>query len=62
MTLNENIDELQFLTHEERRLLCRRALALEEAAEAVAPEHSAREGFALLDRIEAEDAGRGQSG
>ena len=54
--------ELPRLTHEERRLLCRRALALdtEAAAEIAVAEHSADEGFALLDQMEAEDDARGK--
>jgi hypothetical protein len=41
--------------------LCRRALAVDEAEDVAAMEHTAAEGFALLDRMEAEDAARGQS-
>lgn len=59
MSLTDILDELPHLTHEERRLLCRRALALDEAEEVAALEHTAAEGFALLDRMEAEDATRG---
>jgi hypothetical protein len=61
MSLAEILDELPRLTHEERRLLCRRALAVEEAEDVTAMEHTAAEGFALLDRLEAEDTARGQS-
>ena len=50
------------LTHEERRLLCRRALAVDEADDIAALEHTAAEGFALLDRMEAEDAAGGKNG
>jgi hypothetical protein len=62
MSLAEILDELPRLTHEERRLLCRRALALdaEAAAEIAVAEQAADEGFALLDRMEAEDEARGQ--
>ena len=59
MSLTEILDALPRLTHDERRLLCRRALALDEAEEVAAVEHTAAEGFALLDRLEAEDAARG---
>lgn len=50
------LDELPRLTHEERRLLCRRMIAIEaEQAEEIATvEYAAAEGFALLDRMEAE--------
>ena len=59
MSLTEILDELPRLTHEERRLLARRALAEDEAGEVAAAEQAAAEGFALLDRMEAEDAARG---
>lgn len=62
MSLADILDELPRLTHEERRLLCRRALAIDEADDVAALEHSAAEGFALLDRLEAEDDARGKSG
>ena len=60
MSLAEILDALPRLTHEERRLLCRRALAVDEAEEVAALDHTAAEGFALLDRMEAEDTARGQ--
>ena len=60
MSLADILDELPRLTHEERRLLCRRALAVDEAEDVAAIEHTAAEGFAMLDRMEAEDAARGQ--
>ena len=60
MSLADILDELPRLTHEERRLLCRRALAVDEAEDVAAIEHAAAEGFAMLDRMEAEDAARGQ--
>ena len=60
MSLTEILDELPRLTHEERRLLCRRALALDEESDVAALEQTAAEGFALLDRMEAEDTARGQ--
>jgi hypothetical protein len=61
MSLHDILDELPRLTHEERRLLCRRALAVEESDDLAAAEHTAAEGFAMLDRMEAEDAARGPS-
>ena len=57
MSLTEILDELSRLTHEERRLRCRRALAEDGVDEVAALEHTAADGFALLDRMEAEDAG-----
>ena len=60
MSLTEILDALPSLTHEERRLLCRRALAVDEAEEVATLEISALEGFALLDRMEAEDAAHGK--
>jgi len=60
MSLAEILDELPRRTHEERRLLCRRALAVDEAEDVAVVEQSAVEGFALLDLMEAEDAARGQ--
>ena len=56
MSLRESLDELTRLTPAERRLLCRRALAVDEADEIAALAHTAAEGFALLDRMEAGDA------
>jgi len=60
MSLTEILDALPRLTHEERRLLCRKALAVDQAEEVAAPGLTAAEGFALLDRMEAADAARGQ--
>src|SRR5437763_9797765 len=48
------------LTHEERRLLCRRALAIDEAGDVAALERTAAEGFVLLGRMEAEDEARSE--
>ena len=62
LSLIEILDELSRLTHEALRLLCRRALALEEADDSAALAYTAAGGFALLDRMEAEDAARGKSG
>jgi hypothetical protein len=62
MSLSEIIDTLPTLSHQERRELCRRVLELESESEDIALcDHVAREGFAMLDRLEAEDAARGQS-
>ena len=62
LSLFEILDELSRLTHEALRLLCRRALAIEEADDSAALAYTAAGGFALLDRMEAEDAARGKSG
>ncbi|MCF7689198.1 MAG: hypothetical protein K9M98_05610 [Cephaloticoccus sp.] len=61
MSLAEILDELPRLTHEERRLLCRRALELDAgmATEVAVAESSAGYGFQLLDQLEAEDETRG---
>ena len=61
MSLTEILEALPRLTHEERRLLCHRALAIDEAEDVAVLEHAAAEGFALLDRMEAEDVARGKS-
>jgi len=42
MSLTEILDELPRLTHEERRLLCRRALAIDEADDVTALKESFR--------------------
>lgn len=61
MSLAEILNELPRLTHEERRLLCRRALEIDAsmAAEVAVAESSAAYGFQQLDRLEAEDEARG---
>lgn len=62
MSFNEIIEELPGLSHQERRELCRRVLELESDSEEIALcDHVAREGFAILDRLEAKDEARGQS-
>jgi len=62
MSLSEILEELPSLSHQERRELCRRVLELEPESEDIALcDHVAREGFAMLDRMEAEDEARGQS-
>ena len=53
-----HILELPSLTREERRLLWRRALAIDEADDAAALEHTAVEGFAVLEHRKAADAAR----
>ena len=51
------------VTHPSRSYtLCRRALAGDEADDIAVLEPTAAEGFALLDRMEAEDAARGKNG
>jgi hypothetical protein len=59
LSLSEILDELSRLTLGERRLLCRRTLAVDDAEDVAAMEHIAAEGFSLLDRLEAEDDARG---
>ena len=56
MSWTQIIEELPKLTHKQRRELCQRILALEAEQEDLAfCDESARQGFALLDAIEAED-------
>jgi hypothetical protein len=65
MSLSEIIDELPRLSHQERRELCRRVIDLEsEHDDMMLCDHIAREGFAMLDRMEAEEGagGRAQRG
>jgi hypothetical protein len=53
----EIIEELPRLSHHERRQLGQRLVALEAGQEElVACDQAAADGFALLDRMEAEDA------
>jgi hypothetical protein len=62
MSLSEIIDELPRLSHQERRELCRRVIDLEsEHDDMVLCDHIAREGFAMLERMEAEEGAGGQS-
>ena len=62
MSLSEIIDELPRLSHQERRELCRRVIDLESAREdMMLCDHIAREGFAMLDRMEVEQEAGGQS-
>jgi mRNA-degrading endonuclease toxin of MazEF toxin-antitoxin module len=62
MSLSEIIDELPRLSHQERRELCRRVIDLEsEHEDMMLCDHIAREGFAMLDRMEVEQEAGGQS-
>lgn len=62
MSLTEIIEELPRLSHQERRELCRRVIDLEsEHEDMMLCDHIAREGFAMLDRMEAEEENNGQS-
>ncbi|NJK92787.1 MAG: hypothetical protein HC904_13775 [Blastochloris sp.] len=62
MSLTEIIEELPRLSHLERRELCRRVIELESELEDITLcDHIAREGFAVLDRLEAEEESCGQS-
>lgn len=63
MSVDEILDELPRLTHAERRLLCRRALAIDEAEAAAleVTELSAADGFVLLDRMETDEESHGRS-
>jgi len=61
MSLTEIIEELPKLTHQQRRELCQRIIALEaEQAELEMCDQIAAEGFSELDQMEGEDAGREQ--
>jgi len=56
MSLTEIIAELPKLTHQQRRELCQRIIALEaEQEELTASDHAADAGFAVLDQLESED-------
>jgi hypothetical protein len=62
MSLSEIIDEFPRLSHQERRELCRRVIDLEsEHEDMMLCDHIAREGFAMLDRMEVEQEAGGQS-
>jgi hypothetical protein len=59
MSMAEIIDELPRLTHHERRELCQKIIELEAQTEDINRcDEAAREGFAILDEMEAEDAPR----
>jgi hypothetical protein len=56
MSVTEIIEELPRLSHSERRTLCRKIIAMEaEQEEIVMCDDTARQGFATLDEMEAED-------
>jgi len=60
MSFAQIIEEIPKLTHLERRELFLQVLSLETDADDVAVcDHVAREGFALLDEMEAADSTRG---
>jgi hypothetical protein len=62
VSLTEIIEELPRLSHQERRELCRRVIDLEsEQEDMMLCDHIAREGFAMLDRMEAGEESNGQS-
>jgi riboflavin synthase alpha subunit len=62
MSFTEIIEQLPKLSDKERRELCRRVIDLEsEQEDMMLCDHIAREGFAMLDRMEAEGEGSGQS-
>jgi transcription elongation GreA/GreB family factor len=57
MSIPEIIDELPKLTHHERRELCRKIVEIESHGEDIdLCDEAAREGFAMLDRMEAQHA------
>jgi hypothetical protein len=56
MSMAEIIEELPKLSHQQRRELCHRIIAMEAQAEDLAAcDQSAQQGFGLLDQMEAED-------
>jgi hypothetical protein len=59
MSMAEIIDELPKLTHHERRELCRKIVEIESQGEDIdLCDEAAREGFVMLDRMEAQDTPR----
>jgi hypothetical protein len=59
MSIAKIIDELPKLTHHERRELCRKIVEIEShGADIDLCGDAAREGFAMLDQMEAQDAPR----
>ena len=61
MSMAEIIDELPKLTHHQRRELCQKIIELEAHGDDIAlADDAARQGFAMLDEMEAHDAARGQ--
>jgi hypothetical protein len=62
MSMAEIIDELPKLTHQERRELCRKIVEIESQGEDIdLCDQAAREGFAMLDQIEAQTSPRIQT-
>ena len=60
MSMAEIINELPKLTHRQRRELCQKIIELEaESADIALSDETARQGFAMLDEMEARDADRG---
>jgi len=59
MSMAEIIGELPKLTHGQRRELCRKIVEIESQGEDIdLCDETAREGFAMLDQMEARDASR----
>ena len=59
MSMTEIIDELPRLTHHQRRELCQKIIDLEANGEDIAlADEAARQGFAMLDEMEAQDTPR----
>jgi len=59
MSMAEIIDELPKLTHHERRELCRKIVEIESLGEDIdLCDEAAREGFGMLDEMEAQDPPR----
>jgi len=59
MSMAEIIDELPRLTHHQRRELCQKIIELEAGSGDIALcDEAARQGFAMLDEMEAQDADR----
>ncbi len=57
MTVEQVIEELPRLSYQDRRVLCRKIIEIESEEEDIAMcEENARQGFAMLDEMEAEDA------
>ena len=59
MSMAEIINELPKLTHHQRRELCQKIIELEAGSSDIAlSDEAARQGFAMLDQMEAQDAKR----
>jgi transcription elongation GreA/GreB family factor len=62
MSSSEIVAELARLTHEERRLICQKIMALEADQDALeTARQAAALGFQMLDQMEAEDEARRQA-